>query len=81
MTALEQHLQAELEKLKKERKIMQQIATASGFYQYYFLNLHDYSTNLDCFNAVNEMYYNFFGEYRYSGYESFKQNIKKYVKQ
>ena len=81
MTALEQHLQAELEKLKQEKKIMQQIATANGFYQYYFSQLLNYKSNLDCFNAVNEMYYEFFGEYRYSGYESFKQQIKKYSKQ
>ena len=81
MTALEIHLKAELEQLKKEREIMQKIATASGFYQYYFSQLLNYNSNLECFNAINDMYFDFFGEYRYSGYESFKQQIKKYSKQ
>ena len=79
MTALELNLQEEIEKLKKEREIMRQIVTANGFYKYYFSQLVNYKSNLDCFNAINDMYFDFFGEYRYSGYESFKQQIKKYI--
>ena len=80
MTTQELSLSNELKRLKKEAEIMKQIATPRGFYGYYFNSLANFKTNLDCFNHVNELYFQFFGEYKYSGYDSFKQNQKKHLK-
>ncbi|MBF05016.1 MAG: hypothetical protein CMP76_17200 [Flavobacterium sp.] len=77
MTALEQHLQAEIEKLRKEKLIMKKIGTSTGFYEYYFSELCNFTTNLECFNAVNELHFDFFGEYKYAGYESFRKYIQR----
>lgn len=80
MTAQEQHLQAEILKLKKENELMRKLATTEGFYQYYFSQLPFFSSNLDCFNHINETYYNFFNEYKYSSYDSFKKLKNKFLK-
>lgn len=81
MTAQEQHLEALIQKLKKENEIIRKIATASGFYEYYFKQLKHYKTEIECFNAINELYHNYFGEFKYSSYDSFRKiknkNLKK----
>ena len=80
MTNQEIHLAKELDKLKQENLLMKKIATTNGFYQYYFEQLKSHKTNIDCFNYINELYYNYFKEYKYSCYNSFKNQIKKYLK-
>lgn len=76
MKNYELHLQAEIDRLKKENQIIKKLATTAGFFQYYFENLKNYKTNIECFNIVNEIYYNHFKEYKYSSYSSFKNQIK-----
>lgn len=80
MTAQEEHLAAEIALLKKENELMKKIATTDGFYRYYFSLLPIFNTNIEAFNQVNEMYYNFFKEYKYSSYDSFRRQIKIYIK-
>lgn len=76
-------LEKEIEKLRAENKIMREIATPVGFFSYYFKMLKEekFTTNVSCFNYVNDLYFNFFGEYKYSDYNSFRlvqnKNIKK----
>lgn len=65
-----------LEQLHAENKIMRQLATREGFYKYYFSQLKHHETNTDCFNAVNELYFDLFGEYRYSNYKVFMSGYK-----
>ena len=61
----------EIEKLQAQNKLMRQLATSTGFYEYYFKQLKYHRTNIECFNKVNEAYFEIFGEYRYSDYRSF----------
>lgn len=61
----------QLAELQAENKLMRQLATPNGFYEYYFSQLKHHNTNIECFNAVNDTYFDIFGEYRYSSYYSF----------
>lgn len=80
MTAQEQHLEVLIQKLKKEKEIICKIATSSGFYQYYFEQIKCYKTNVECFEAVNDLYFKYFGEYKYSSYNSFRTLRNKQLK-
>ena len=75
MTQLEIAQRTELEKLKKENELMRQLSTINGFFIYYFSQCPVHKTNIDTFNAVNEKYFNLFGEYRYSDIHSFKKSL------
>ena len=79
MTAHELHLQALVDKLKNENEIIKRIATSAGFYQYYFENLKHYKTEIDCFEKINDLYYEFFGEHKFSSYDSFRKQKNKYI--
>lgn len=76
MTTSDQ-LQKEIEQLRLENQIIKEIATPSGFFNFYFKQLKEerFESNTACFNHVNELYNSFFGEYKYSDYNSFR-NIK-----
>lgn len=63
--------QKKIEALLAENELMRKLATASGFYEYFFSQLPHHETLTDCFNMVNDKYFDFFGEYRYSSYNSF----------
>ena len=80
MTAQEQHLEVLIQKLKKEKEIICKIATSSGFYQYYFEQINFYKTNVECFESVNDLYFKYFGEYKYSSYNSFRTLRNKQLK-
>lgn len=73
MTPLENALQIEIEKLKKQNELMRQLSTVEGFSFYYYTNCKNHSTNKEAFNFVNDQYYELFGEYRYSDFHSFKR--------
>jgi hypothetical protein len=62
----------QIEELQLQNKLMRQLATTNGFFQYYFSQLKYHRTNIECFNAVNDLYLDFFGEERYSSYKSFQ---------
>lgn len=80
MTPHEQHLEALIQKLKAENVIICKIATSAGFYQYYFEELKYYKTEVECFNTVNDLYFKYFGEYKYSSYNSFRKLKNKHLK-
>jgi hypothetical protein len=61
---------------------MRQLARRQGFFEYYFAECKNYKTNHAAFDAVNDLYFELFGEYRYSDFNVFKnanwhQNKKK----
>jgi hypothetical protein len=78
MTHLEQLQKAEIEKQQKQIDEMRQLATTQGFYDYYFRSLKKYGNNTECFHAVNDLYFEYFKEYRYSSYDSFSKTLKKF---
>lgn len=81
MTTSEQ-LQKEIEQLRLENQIIKEIATPSGFFNFYFRTLknENFTTNTACFNYVNELYNSFFGEYKYSDYDTFRKIKNKMLK-
>jgi hypothetical protein len=79
MTATEE-LQLEITKLQEEFELIRQLGRSNGFYMYYFSKLKDFKTNIDCFHHVNDLYYKYFNEYRYSSYNSFRTITNKYLK-
>lgn len=52
--------------------------SALGFYQYYFNDLKHHPTQIECFNHVNDLYFDIYGEYRYESYQSFSNQYKKH---
>lgn len=70
-------IQDQISELTRQNKLMRQLATAEGFYKYYFSQLPNHPTALSCFNAINDMYFDFFGEYKYSCYNSFQAASKR----
>lgn len=70
----------EVTRLKKELKITRQLGTRQGFFQYYFEELPKHRTNVECFNAVNDKYFDLFGEWRYTDYNSFRKQANHYNK-
>lgn len=55
--------------------------TPLGFYRYYFNELPFQKTNTECFNHVNEIYFELFGEYRYEDYDSFRKQYNRHLRQ
>lgn len=74
---LHEILQAENEKLKQENELMRTIATADGFYNYFFKISLQFKTREQAFDHVNELYYKLFGVFRYLNYESFRRTTRK----
>lgn len=62
----------DLERLQQENKVMKQLARRQGFFDYYFAECKNHKTNHAAFDTVNELYFDLFGEYRYSDYNTFK---------
>lgn len=54
--------------------------TPHGFYKYYFDDLPYHPTNIECFNHVNQLYFDLYGEYRYSDYTSFRIQYNRHLK-
>lgn len=67
----------DLQKLLNENKIMRQLARRQGFFDYYFAECKNHKTNHAAFDAVNDLYFELFGEYRYADYGVFK-NVTNY---
>lgn len=66
--------QQQIKELQKQNQLLKQLGTTIGFYEYYVENIPSYRTYIECFNAVNDLYFDLFGEYRYSCWHSFKQS-------
>lgn len=54
--------------------------TPHGFYKYYFDDLPNHPTKVECFNHVNEIYFALYGEYRYEDYNSFRNQYNRHLK-
>lgn len=79
MTPAEENaLRIYVAKLEKENLEMRNLSTVKGFYDEFFKNLKTAKTNTEAFNRVNERYYELFGKYRYSEYNTFKRMTNYY---
>jgi len=73
-------LQIEKEKLKIQVELMRSLSTTPKFFVYYFSKLSEFGSNKACFDSVNELYFDLFGEYKYSDYASFRVQLTKHNK-
>lgn len=80
MTQEEKALRIHIEKLQLQLDQMKALSSVSGFYNAYFKQLKTATSNSEAFNVVNEQYYNLFGRYRYSSYDSFSKLKNKSLK-
>lgn len=65
----------QLEILKTENALMRQLATASGFFVYFFEKLPFYETQQACFEYCNALYATLFNEPRYQDFKHFKTSV------
>lgn len=65
-------LDQEIKRLQSENVIMCKIATRKGFFEYYFEQLKNHKTTTECFDYVNNLYQNYFGEYKFNSFQQFK---------
>ena len=54
--------------------MMRKLYKTEGFLHEYFERLKSSRTQLEAFNQVNDLYFELFGEFRYSSYHSFIQS-------
>lgn len=67
----------EIQKLEKKIDRMLKLSSAEKFRLEYFESLKYYKSNKQCFDALNEEYYELFGQYRYSDFSTFKVILSK----
>lgn len=79
--------QQQLKEMQQQVELMRTLATRSGFFKYYFKELGKkengkpvHNTNVECFNHVNETYFQLFREEKYSNYNSFRRSYDHYLK-
>lgn len=68
----------DLQALQQENKLLRQLGTRTGFFQYYFDQLPKHRTQIECFNHVNDCHFDLFGEYKYESYHSFRRSLSHY---
>lgn len=77
-TPTEIMLEKQLAEMNKKLEIARQIGVTSGFIKMYFDFLKEPGTNSDAFDKANAIYYEFFGEYKYSDIKSFRRVLSYY---
>lgn len=68
--------QEQIKQLKKENAIMQKLCTRKGFFNAYFELLKCSKTKAQAFNKVNNLYFQLFGEKRYSNFSVYSKMVK-----
>lgn len=80
MNQLELAYKAEVQKLQEKIEIMKLIGNREGFYKYFFKICDQFKTREDAFEAVNNLYFELFGEFRYNSYKGFRNSITQFYK-
>lgn len=77
----------QLQEIYEQNQLMKKLGNSTGFFQCYFKELGEiigdrqkHRTNVEAFNYVNDLYFDLFGEYKYSGYNSFRHQLNRYHK-
>lgn len=65
-------IQKQVHESQLDFELLRQLVTTTGFFQAYFRLLKVARTNEEAFNHVNDQYFEYTGEYRYSDLKSFK---------
>lgn len=73
-------LEEEIRRLEAKVLRMREISSFKGFYNRFFCHLKESKTNDEAFEKTNNEYYELFGVFRYSDYQSFKQIVRYHLK-
>lgn len=65
--------------MREDFLFLKKAATTQGFFELYFNALPHHRTQVECFNALNDRFFDLTGEYKFSDYHSFA-NIWRYHK-
>lgn len=72
LPAEENALRIYIAKLEKENELYRKLSSTDGFYEEYYRLLSTAKTNKEAFDGLNETYFQLFGRYRYSDFNTFK---------
>lgn len=67
----------QINEIQEDYHFLIKAVTRQGFFELYFKELPKHRTNFECFNALNEKYFDLVGEYRYSSFQSFINQLRK----
>lgn len=68
-------MQLQLDQLEEKIKLMRQLRTFDGFYHFFFSQIDKHKNRSTCFHHCNEVFFELYGEYRYSDYGTFRKAI------
>ncbi|WP_370214780.1 hypothetical protein [Mesoflavibacter profundi] len=66
--------------LEQKYQLAIKLGTTAGFYQYYFDSLPNHKNQIETFNNANDLYYSIYKQYKYTGYDSFRNALNYYLK-
>ncbi|WP_422858783.1 hypothetical protein ACOKFD_15695 [Flagellimonas sp. S174] len=69
--------QKQIQEQSENYRFLLKAVTRKGFFELYFKSLPYHRTNIECFNALNDRYFDLVGEFRYSSYNSFRYQLNK----
>ncbi|MCO6149075.1 hypothetical protein [Flavobacterium sp. NRK1] len=67
-------LEKKVGELQRQNEIMRQLGTLDGFFTAVFNMVKHSRTNEEAFNAVNDQYFEIWGQYRFSDFESYRRS-------
>ena len=65
-----------IEKLQDRQQRIKLLGSKNGFLEAFFRKLPNAETRNEAFNDLNEEYYEIFGEYRFTSYDSFRASYR-----
>nr|WP_299385568.1 hypothetical protein [Allomuricauda sp.] len=68
--------QEQIQELRAEIEFLKKCAKFTSLMALYFEELNKFRTNHECFEAINNRYFDLVGEYLYSDYESFMRTVR-----
>jgi hypothetical protein len=69
-------IKAQIAELTEENTFLKKCAKFSSLMALYFEELPNHRTNHECFNSINNRYFDLIGEYLYSDYDSFIRTVR-----
>lgn len=76
-------LKKELKRLRmtnEEQMVAIRLCKVSDFVSLFFLEITTHNTKIEAFNYLNDVYFEYFGKYRFSNYQNFLRAMNNYLK-
>ena len=63
--------QLQIKELQAENEFLKSASTTEGFFRLYWKSLPGHRNQVECFNSLNNTYFDLTGHYKFSEYKSF----------